>query len=104
MGGAGVCSLANLSAAYEETQSNTVSDFRDFVCFLFPKAILFYFYLIHLTVFPPFVRTADIFCGFLFVFLHPKLLLKRTPLLKRNDPALHATSLINALYTAELKL
>ena len=37
-GGGGVCSLANYSVAYEETQSNRVSDFRDFVCSLFPKA------------------------------------------------------------------
>ena len=37
----GVCSLANYSVAYEETQSNRVSDFRDFVCSLFPKAIFF---------------------------------------------------------------
>ena len=28
-------------------QSNRVSDFCDFVCSLFPKAILFYFYFIH---------------------------------------------------------
>ena len=34
----------NYSVAYEETQSNRVSDFRDFVCSLFSKAILFYFY------------------------------------------------------------
>ena len=34
-----VCSVANYSVAYEETQSNRVSDFRDFVCSLFPKAI-----------------------------------------------------------------
>ena len=40
----GICSLANHSVAYEETQSNRFSDFRDFVCSLFPKAILFYFY------------------------------------------------------------
>ena len=33
--------LANYSVAYEETQSNRVSDFRDFVCSLFPKAIFF---------------------------------------------------------------
>ena len=32
------------SVANEETQSNRVSDFRDFVCSLFPKAILFDFY------------------------------------------------------------
>ena len=37
----GVCSLANYSVAYEETQSNHISDFRDFVCSLFPKTILF---------------------------------------------------------------
>ena len=30
---------------YEETQSNRVSDFRDFVYSLFPKAILFDFYV-----------------------------------------------------------
>ena len=35
---------ANYSVVYEETQSNRVSDFRDFVCSLLPKAILFYFY------------------------------------------------------------
>ena len=35
------CSLANYGVAYEETQSNRVSDFRDFVCSLFLKAILF---------------------------------------------------------------
>ena len=38
-----VCSLANYSVAYEETQSNRVSDFRDFVYSLFPKAILLNF-------------------------------------------------------------
>ena len=37
-------SLANYSVAYEETPLNRVSDFREFVCSLFPKAILFYFY------------------------------------------------------------
>ena len=42
--GGGVCSLANYSVAYEEFQSNRVSDFPDFVCSLFPRAILFYFY------------------------------------------------------------
>ena len=47
LGRAAACSLANYSVAYEEIQSNQVSDFRDFVCSLFPKAILFdfYFYL-----------------------------------------------------------
>ena len=40
-----VCSLANYSVAYEETQWNRVSDFRDFVCSLFPKAIFFYFFI-----------------------------------------------------------
>ena len=35
--------VANYSGAREETQSNPVSDFRDFVCSLFPKAILFTF-------------------------------------------------------------
>ena len=39
----GVCSLATYSVPYEETQSNRVTDFRDFVCSLFPKAIIFYF-------------------------------------------------------------
>ena len=38
----GVCRLANYSVAYEETQSNRVSDFRDFVLFV-SKAILFAF-------------------------------------------------------------
>ena len=32
------------SVAYEETQSNRVSDFRDLVCSLFPNEIHFYFY------------------------------------------------------------
>ena len=40
----GVCSLANYSVAYEETQSNRFSDFRGFVCSLFPKTIFFDFY------------------------------------------------------------
>ena len=34
---------ANYSIAYEETQLIRVSDFRDCVCPLFPKAILFDF-------------------------------------------------------------
>ena len=38
-----VSSLTNYSVAYE-TQSNRVSDFRGFVCSLFPKAVLFDFY------------------------------------------------------------
>ena len=38
-------SFANYSVAYEETQSNRVSVFRNFVRSLFPKAILFDFYL-----------------------------------------------------------
>ena len=33
-----------VNAASQTTQSNRVSDFRDFVCPLFPKAILFDFY------------------------------------------------------------
>ena len=41
-----ICSLANYSVVGEETQSNRVSDFRDFVCSLFPKAILSDFYAI----------------------------------------------------------
>ena len=40
----GVCSRANYSVAYEETQTNWVSDFCDFVCSLFPETILFDFY------------------------------------------------------------
>ena len=40
-GGGGVYSLEDYSVAYEETKSNRVSDLRDFVCSLFPKAILF---------------------------------------------------------------
>ena len=32
--GGGVCSLAKCSVAYEETQSNQVSDFRDSVFFV----------------------------------------------------------------------
>ena len=40
----GVCSLVNYSVAYEDTQSNRVFDFHDFVCSLFPKAILFDLY------------------------------------------------------------
>ena len=40
----GVCSRANYSVAYEETQTNWVSDFCDFVCILFPETILFDFY------------------------------------------------------------
>ena len=39
-----VCRLANYSVAFQEIQSNRVLDFRDFVCSLFPKAILFGFY------------------------------------------------------------
>ena len=39
----GVCSLANCSAAHEETQSNQVSDFLDFVCSLFPRQSFFTF-------------------------------------------------------------
>ena len=42
----GCISLANYSITYEETQSNRVSDFRDFVCSLFLKAILFDFYFL----------------------------------------------------------
>ena len=36
-GGGGVCSLANYSVAYEETQSNRVFDFRGFVCSLLQR-------------------------------------------------------------------
>ena len=42
--GGSVCSLANHSIAYEETPSNRVSDFPDFVCSLFPKAVIFYLF------------------------------------------------------------
>ena len=35
----------NYSVAYEETQSNRVSDFRDFVCSMFPKVILFFTFI-----------------------------------------------------------
>ena len=41
-----LCCHANNGVAYEETQSNRVSDFRDFECSLLPKAILFDFYFI----------------------------------------------------------
>ena len=41
-----VYSLANYSVAFEETQSNRVSDFRDFVCSLFQKAFWLLLYLI----------------------------------------------------------
>ena len=41
MGEEGVSSLANYNVAYEETQSNQVSDFRDFVRSMFRKTILF---------------------------------------------------------------
>ena len=45
-GGVGcVFSLANYSIAFEETQSNRVSDFRDILCSLFPTAMHFDFYL-----------------------------------------------------------
>ena len=40
----GLCSLGIYSVTYDENQSNRASDFRDFVCSLFPKAILFDFY------------------------------------------------------------
>ena len=41
-----VCSLANYSVALEETRSKRVSDFRDLLCSLFPKAILFDVYFV----------------------------------------------------------
>ena len=37
--------LANYRVAYEETKSNRVSDFRDLVRSLFPKAIFFLFFI-----------------------------------------------------------
>ena len=46
------------SVAHEETQSNRVLDFRDFVCSLFPKAIFFFTFILlsqvakHTTHFP----------------------------------------------------
>ena len=46
--------FANYSVTYEETQSNRVSDFRENVCSLLPKAILFYFYSL-----PPLVSKSD---------------------------------------------
>ena len=62
MGGGGwegvVCSLANYSVAYEETPSNRDSDFRDFVCSLFPMANLFDFYFT-LTFITPYENSAD---------------------------------------------
>ena len=42
----GVCSLANYSVAYEETQSNRVSDFRD-LCDVFSKAIFYDFIFLY---------------------------------------------------------
>ena len=42
-GGGGVCSLANYNVAHGETQLNRVSDFRVFVCSLFPKQSCFTF-------------------------------------------------------------
>ena len=36
--------MANYSVAYEETQANRVSDYRDFVWSLFPKVFLFDFF------------------------------------------------------------
>ena len=51
----GICSLANYSVTYEESQSNRVSDFRDFVYCLFPKAILFDFYFTNISAGSPVV-------------------------------------------------
>ena len=48
----GVCSLTNCSVAYEETQSNRVSDFRDCESSLFPKAILLTFIIFTLGILP----------------------------------------------------
>ena len=42
--GWGAYAASQTGVACEETQSNRVSDFRNFVCSLFPMAILFYFY------------------------------------------------------------
>ena len=72
---AGVCSLENYSVAYEETQSNRVSDFRDVVCSLFPKAILFYFYFIlcdHVVAYLLFIYL------YIYLFILAKVLLEVT--------------------------
>ena len=56
--GLGVCSLAIYSVAYEETQSNRVSDFRNFVFSLFPKTItvfFFFFFFFFFTFFFSFI-------------------------------------------------
>ena len=63
--GGSVCSLANYSIAYEETQS---TDFRGFVCSLFPKAILFDF--IMCSLFPKAILFYFIMCS-----LFPKAIL-----------------------------
>ena len=42
----GICSLANYSVAYGETQSNRVSDFRDFLCVLRFQRQSFFFFLL----------------------------------------------------------
>ena len=57
-GGGGVCSLANNTVAYEETQSNRVTDFRNFVYSLFPTVILLDFIILKLTL-PDFERTIN---------------------------------------------
>ena len=44
------CSLAYYNVAYEETHSNRVSYFRDFVCSLFPKQFFFFLLLFYSTV------------------------------------------------------
>ena len=59
----GVCSLANYSVAYEETQLNRVSKFCDCVYSLFPKAILFDFYISYIASF-----VLSIFVPYLFFF------------------------------------
>ena len=56
----GVCSLANYSVAYEETQSNRASDFRDCVCSLFQRQSLLMFILCRL--WPLFEPRVNIWC------------------------------------------
>ena len=50
VGGGCVCSLANYSVAYDETQSSRVSDFRDFACFFF----FFFFFFFFVSICNPF--------------------------------------------------
>ena len=45
--GEGVCSLANYSVAYKETQSNRVSDFRYLCVLCFQRQLYYMFHLIY---------------------------------------------------------